>query len=363
MLNKFTELSKIVVTRYQSVIMDDLEIQRIKDRQARFAEFERLHPKNEFYEAGIFNIDPLSTIIFYLILGVFLVTPDKKQLMLDFVESVKLAVTKWSGRFNRREFIISMSGTFIVYTIVKFFLSELGMRSSSLWNVFFVMVWACCFAVMCGASIRRLHDLDLSEWYVLVLVVIVFSTIQWVLAPILLLIPLVYLMAKDGGDESRNCCESVISSDEYSDISRISDAECGGESKIVAPNMVLASVESRFISRIIDACIVLVMGVIIDVVLGGILYRDELNIMHVLFAGVYYIYFFGQGQTLGMKAVNIKLCRTDGTYPIGYAKGVLRWIGTYVSLFAIGLGYLWILIDENRQGWHDKIADTYVVQE
>jgi uncharacterized RDD family membrane protein YckC len=26
------------------------------------------------------------------------------------------------------------------------------------------------------------------------------------------------------------------------------------------------------------------------------------------------------------------------------------------------LGYVWILIDKKNQGWHDKIAGTYVVK-
>jgi uncharacterized RDD family membrane protein YckC len=77
----------------------------------------------------------------------------------------------------------------------------------------------------------------------------------------------------------------------------------------------------------------------------------------------YFTYFFGNGQTLGMKAVKIKLCDTEGTYPIGYVKGFLRWIGMIISGLLIGIGYLWILIDENKQGWHDKIAGTYVVVE
>ncbi|HNR59128.1 MAG TPA: RDD family protein [Methanothrix sp.] len=25
------------------------------------------------------------------------------------------------------------------------------------------------------------------------------------------------------------------------------------------------------------------------------------------------------------------------------------------------LGYIWVLFDKKRQGWHDKIAGTYVV--
>jgi len=62
-----------------------------------------------------------------------------------------------------------------------------------------------------------------------------------------------------------------------------------------------------------------------------------------------------------MMAMKIKLIGTDGTYPIGYGKGFLRWIGMIISAMVILLGYVWILIDKKNQGWHDKIAGTYVV--
>jgi len=42
---------------------------------------------------------------------------------------------------------------------------------------------------------------------------------------------------------------------------------------------------------------------------------------------------------------------------------VIRYIGYYVSLFAFGLGFLWIGIDKRKQGWHDKMAGTVVINQ
>jgi uncharacterized RDD family membrane protein YckC len=36
-------------------------------------------------------------------------------------------------------------------------------------------------------------------------------------------------------------------------------------------------------------------------------------------------------------------------------------IGYFLSALAIYVGYLWVLIDNRRQGWHDKLAGTIVV--
>ena len=42
---------------------------------------------------------------------------------------------------------------------------------------------------------------------------------------------------------------------------------------------------------------------------------------------------------------------------------VREWIGKPISMVVFCLGYLWILIDQDNQGWHDKLVDTYVVED
>jgi len=64
-----------------------------------------------------------------------------------------------------------------------------------------------------------------------------------------------------------------------------------------------------------------------------------------------------------MKLVNIKLIRADGVSPVGYGKDLLRWIRMEISGLVLFLGDIWILIDKKNQGWHCKIAGTYVVKE
>lgn len=42
-------------------------------------------------------------------------------------------------------------------------------------------------------------------------------------------------------------------------------------------------------------------------------------------------------------------------------QAVLRYIGYFVSALPLGLGFLWVLWDRRRQGFHDRIAGTTVV--
>ena len=121
----------------------------------------------------------------------------------------------------------------------------------------------------------------------------------------------------------------------------------------------------RLGSYIIDAIILWIIGAILGFIFMalGAGYVAASIIIGILISLGYFTYFFGNGQTPGMKVMKIKLCGTDGTYPIGYGKGFLRWIGMLISALVIYIGFLWILIDKDKQGWHDKIAGTYVVLE
>jgi uncharacterized RDD family membrane protein YckC len=47
--------------------------------------------------------------------------------------------------------------------------------------------------------------------------------------------------------------------------------------------------------------------------------------------------------------------------PIGYGRGLLRYVGKITSSIPCLLGFLWMLWDREKQTWHDKIATTVVV--
>ena len=42
-------------------------------------------------------------------------------------------------------------------------------------------------------------------------------------------------------------------------------------------------------------------------------------------------------------------------------KLLIRFLGYFVSILTLGIGFLWIAIDRRKQGLHDKIANTLVV--
>jgi uncharacterized RDD family membrane protein YckC len=60
---------------------------------------------------------------------------------------------------------------------------------------------------------------------------------------------------------------------------------------------------------------------------------------------------------LGLKVVDAK---TGNTLRTGQA--ILRYIGYYVATIPLGIGLIWVALDERKQGWHDKMANTVVLR-
>ena len=67
------------------------------------------------------------------------------------------------------------------------------------------------------------------------------------------------------------------------------------------------------------------------------------------------------GQTIGKMVCQLRVVQENGE-PLIYGKSFLRWVGCLVSAVVLNIGFLWVAFDKNKQGWHDKIARTYVIE-
>lgn len=70
-----------------------------------------------------------------------------------------------------------------------------------------------------------------------------------------------------------------------------------------------------------------------------------------------------RSATPGKMAIRAKIVDAkNGGRPSG-GQLVARFLGYIVSTLTLGLGFLWIAIDRRKQGFHDKLAGTAVVEE
>ncbi len=152
--------------------------------------------------------------------------------------------------------------------------------------------------------------------------------------------------------------------------SDLADAERGPFSAATPDSQPKAGFWIRVVASVVDTVILVAVQFVIEMALnaaGGDL--DELALA--MIAGMcsmvisltYYVFFTGyHGQTPGKMALRLRVVRTDGT-PMTYGRAFLREvIGKFVSGIVLGIGYLVVAFDRDKQGWHDKIAKTYVIK-
>lgn len=69
---------------------------------------------------------------------------------------------------------------------------------------------------------------------------------------------------------------------------------------------------------------------------------------------------FLQGQTLGKKALNIKVVKIDG-YQASLSDYVVRWFFRVVDIYVLGLGFFVMLFNKKTQRFGDMAAGTAVI--
>lgn len=69
------------------------------------------------------------------------------------------------------------------------------------------------------------------------------------------------------------------------------------------------------------------------------------------------------GQTLGKRALSVRVVDAHTGAPIGVGRAIGRYFGRIISAIPCLLGYLWMLWDPNKQTWHDKMVSSYVVSD
>jgi uncharacterized RDD family membrane protein YckC len=117
----------------------------------------------------------------------------------------------------------------------------------------------------------------------------------------------------------------------------------------------------RFLAAILDGIIIGIPASIIQLVLLFVAGIVSATYLVELGAAALIIYLDGmKGGTPGKLILGMRIVNEKGNY-IGIPMAILRYIGKIVSSIILGIGYLMIFWDKRKQGLHDKIAKTFVV--
>jgi uncharacterized RDD family membrane protein YckC len=129
-----------------------------------------------------------------------------------------------------------------------------------------------------------------------------------------------------------------------------------------------ASVVRRLIAGAIDGAIVAAASSLFGYIFWKITaYRPPMfqlvglaaGVPSLLWAGYQYLLIVYSGSTPGIRISGLRLERFDGTQT---TRRLRRWrvLGSYLSAVSLGLGYAWVLLDEDSLCWHDRITHSYL---
>lgn len=139
--------------------------------------------------------------------------------------------------------------------------------------------------------------------------------------------------------------------------------------------VVYAGFGVRFLAALIDGIVIGLTGGVLGLLAGiagavsgsetvSLFARGLIQPFVGIISVAYYVYFIGScGQTPGKMALKIKVIKVDTQQVPGYLNAFLREaVGKFLSAIVLLLGYFWMLWDEKKQTWHDKIANTIVIK-
>ena len=124
-------------------------------------------------------------------------------------------------------------------------------------------------------------------------------------------------------------------------------------------------------ASLIDTILILLVTSPILFALYGDNYYTSQNILHgpadfiisYLFPAIASIAFWVyKSATPGKMVLGLKIVDAESAGPCSTGQLIGRYLGYYVSILVVGLGFIWVAFDKRKQGWHDKLAGTLVVR-
>ena len=141
----------------------------------------------------------------------------------------------------------------------------------------------------------------------------------------------------------------------------VSEAQAGQTRAAGGASGPRAGFWQRFFAYLLDVIILVIVNAILRVIFKNS--PAAYSILALIINWGYFTALEGgpRGQTLGMRALGIRVIDFRQGGSIGYGRALLRQVVKILSGIVIFIGYLWMLWDREKQCWHDKAANDVVV--
>jgi len=132
-----------------------------------------------------------------------------------------------------------------------------------------------------------------------------------------------------------------------------------------------AGLVTRAVALLVDALVIdviaLLVGGAVNLILSVFGISGQINFglalaggtAWLLWSGAYFVTFWTlTGQTPGARLMSIRVVGPDGR--ISLRRSSRRFVGLILSIVSLGAGFIPVLFDDRRRGFHDRLAGTVV---
>ena len=124
-------------------------------------------------------------------------------------------------------------------------------------------------------------------------------------------------------------------------------------------------IDSMLFSVLLVPALIAIYG--IDWLLGDhpvfkILGVWEVLLTYVLPAFVSIVFWIYKSATPGKMITKIKIVNADTGMKLSVAQCIIRYLAYFPAMLCGLFGVIWVAFDKRKQGWHDKMAGTLVVE-
>lgn len=148
-------------------------------------------------------------------------------------------------------------------------------------------------------------------------------------------------------------------------------ADLGQQAKSATPPR-YAGFWIRVAASIIDTIVILlVITPLMYMVYGGDVFAQgnmsngfwDIMISYVLPAAATIVLWITFGGTPGKRLLGLRIVNESTLQNLTWAPALLRYLGYFVSMFALFIGFFWIAFDKKKKGFHDHMASSIVIHD
>lgn len=129
----------------------------------------------------------------------------------------------------------------------------------------------------------------------------------------------------------------------------------------VFASILLIPVSALFLTQVDLAAIDPEIGGAVNDALNTLLFN--FGVQTVVIAIVFILFWQFRSATPGKMLLSARIVDAKTLGKTTPGQNIIRYVGYYVSLIPLGLGFIWIAFDPRKQGWHDKLAGTLVIRD